>query len=177
MELKLKRLIILLEKETLRAVGRSLTSEFPNLDLDRNDAELPILQPSDSLSDIKHIDNGIPYHNLLVYIAADKYFISRKLKEMAFFRVLGWLRSNAGKVGFVPVLRKLLQTVPAREMKRIRSRRYLVLTFKQNLVRMIALQAGKIIGGKCMEDLFKEFPDLKKAVRKDIMYCWKTEHR
>lgn len=103
-----------------------------------------------NLLEISETDE-VPYNNLRVYMAADKFGID-PLKDLARDRLTSWLRRNWYAVAFPQVVRSVLETLPAHESQ-----------IPEGIAHFIAGHAGRLLKYKQMLNLLQEFGSLTTA--------------
>lgn len=109
-----------------------------------------------NLLEISETDE-VPYNNLRVYMAADKFGID-PLKDLARDRLTSWLRRNWYAVAFPQVVRSVLETLPAHESQ-----------IPESIAHFIAGHAGRLLKCKQMLNLLQEFGSLTTAVLKEVV--------
>lgn len=99
----------------------------------------------------------VPYNNLRVYMAADKFGID-PLKDLARDRLTSWLKRNWYVVAFPQVVRSVLETLPAHESQ-----------IPESIAHFIVGHAGRLLKCKQMLNLLQAFGSLTTAVLKEVV--------
>lgn len=98
----------------------------------------------------------VPYNNLRVYVAADKFGVD-KLKDLARDRMTSWLQCNWDKEEFPLAVRKIFQSLPLHESQ-----------LPDIVVHLISEKAEHLLKQESVLDLLEEFGGLAIAVLKEV---------
>lgn len=104
----------------------------------------------------------VPYNNLRVYMAADKFGID-PLKDLARDRLASWLKHNWDKEEFPQVVRSVFQFLPPHESE-----------LPDIVAHLIAENAQGLLKQESLLDLLEEFWNLTVAVLKEVVECFQN---
>lgn len=99
----------------------------------------------------------VPYNNLHVYVAADKFGID-SLKNLARDRLASWLQRNWDKEEFPQVVRSVFQSLPPHESQ-----------LPDIITHLISEKAEDLLKQESVLDLLQEFGGLAIAVLKEVV--------
>ena len=104
----------------------------------------------------------VPYNNLRVYMAADKFGID-PLKGLARDRLASWLQCNWDKQEFPQVVRCVFQSLPPHESQ-----------LPDFVAHLISEEAESLLKQESVLDLLEEFGDLTIAILKEVVGSLKS---
>lgn len=118
--------------------------------------EINITETSETKAPSAVGTNEVPYNDLRVYMAADKFSID-PLKDLARDCLASWLKRNWDKEEFPQMMRSVFQSLPPHESQ-----------LPDIVVHLISEKAPNLLQQESMLDLLEEFGDLTITVLKEV---------